>query len=881
MRIAIAAFTAALLATTASPALADDHAAPLAAEIPSDLPRNARPSHYRIHVVPDMPNLRFTGSTSIDIDVFEPSDAITLHAAALDIKFAQLVPLAGGAPVALTVSLDEGKQTASLAAPATIAPGAYRLDMTYWGTINTQATGLFALDYPDKRTGEEVRGLFTQFEAPDGRRFSPMFDEPSYKATFDLTATVPANLMPVSNMPVIEETANPGGTKTVTFDTSPHMSSYLLFFGLGDFERKAKMAAEGTEVAIIAPTGSGDQVNYALDSMAEMMPFFSDYFDMPYGLPKLDNVTGPGRSQFFGAMENWGAIFTFERILLFDPAVSSAQTKNAIYTVTAHEVAHQWFGNIVTMAWWDDLWLNEGFASWMETKTTANFNPDWQAEYTRVASRETAMGLDSLKTTHPIVQEISTVGELGAAFDLIAYQKGEAVISMFEAYAGEETFRDGLRVYMKRHQFANTRNTDLWRAVEEAGASDLTEIAEDFTLQQGVPLVEVTGLSCDGGSTRLSLKQSEYSRDRKEEALANPLSWKVPLLLRVGNTEGTRHVLDGSATYTLQGCGPVVVNGGQLGYFRTLYTPEALEQVTENFSALSGIDQYGLMRDAISLSRSGHQPLSAGLDVLAAIPNDAEGILAESALNRWQEFYELLPEAEREVLAGRVAAGWLPRLQLLGWEQPEDEGYLDSNLRTTLIRALGYMGEPTVLAEANRRFAALEKDPRALDGPLKSTWLQVVAANASAEQWELLRRLARDSGSAVEKQVYYAALASNDDKEIAAKTLAFALTDEPGATNGASIIAGVVGQHPELGWNFFEENRAAIDNLLDASGRPNFYGRLLAGANTEELFARGQAFRDSLPEDQRIAMDRALSAMRDRLDTEPVQRAALIEWLAE
>lgn len=886
MRTAFAALTAALLAGASAPALAQPAAAPLDASIPSDLERNASPSHYRIHIVPDMANLAFSGSASINLQVFEPSEAITLQAVDIDFLTISLVPLAGGAPVALAVAgTDEVKQTVRLApvpgAPQSIAAGQYRLDMTYYGKIYTQANGLFALDYADKQTGEDRRGLFTQFQAPDARRFAPMFDEPAYKATFDLTATVPADMMAVSNMPVANEAPASGGKKTVTFATTPKMSSYLLFFALGDFERYARIAGDGTDIAIIAPPGSGDQTGFVLDATSEMMPYLADYFGVPYSLPKLDNVTGPGGSQFFAAMENWGAIFSFEPYVLYDPATSSPAAKNFLYVVTAHEVAHQWFGDLVTMQWWDDLWLNEGFASWMENKVTSHFNPDWKAEMSVIGSREAAMALDSLASTHPVVQEITTVGQLGTAFDAITYQKGQAVITMLENYAGEDVWRDGLRAYMREHAYSNTTSADLWRAVEAAGAQDLTGIALDFTTQPGIPLVKVTSAVCENGKTRLSLTQSEFSRDRMAQTAADPQSWRVPLRPRIGAGPTAAHVLEGTGEITLDGCGPVIVNGGQRGYYRTLYSPEMLATLTENFAQLTSMDQYGLMRDNIELSRAGYQPLAVGLSMLAAVPADAEGILPESVVNRWGEFYDLLEGEDAAKLAGMVSTQWQPRLEQLGFAQKDGELLRDSQLRAALIRHLGEMGNPLVLAEANRLAAALAEDRTALDGPLKSEWLRVIARNATPAQWELLRQTGKASTSSVERELFYESLGDTRDPALAQRTLDLALSDEPGKTVSPSILARTAISHPELAWDFVTERMDEVDQLVDVSGRAGFFGRLFNGGESAELLAAGEAFRDSLPVDQRAAMEASLAALKNRLESNPKQRAALTAWLAE
>ena len=887
MRIALSAAALLLAGCSTVPAPEASRGLPLAPQfvgeplpesVPSDLPRIARPLHYDIAVTPDMAGLAFAGTVGIDLEVYEATGSLVLHANELEIGNARLIPAGGGVPLALSVTPDAESQTARFTAPQTIAPGAYRLEADYTGKIYTQANGLFALDYPDKRTGEEVRGLFTQFEAPDARRFAPMFDEPSYKATFDLSARVPADLMAVGNMPVKSEKDLGDGTKLVTFGTSPKMSSYLLFFALGDFERMAKRAPDGTEVGIVAPAGSGEQARYALDSLAPMMGYFADYFGQPYTLPKLDNVTAPGQSQFFGAMENWGAILTFERILLTDPAITSAATRQSIYSVQAHETAHQWFGNIVTMAWWDDLWLNEGFASWMETKTTNHFNPDWHALLGRVGARESAMNLDSFATTHPVIQEIRTVEELGSAFDAIAYSKGESVISMLEAYAGEDVWRAGLRRYMERHKYGNTTSADLWRAVEEEGAVGLTQIADDFTRQPGIPLV-MADAQCRDDNTIVSLRQSEFSRDRKQEAAADPLNWHVPLLVSVGGGEPVRHVLEGTAELTLPGCGALLVNDGQLGYFRTLYEPEMIATLAQAMPRLDPIDQVGLVSDNLALARGGYQPYGLALDLLAATPTGANPVVADSAVDDWGNAYELLEDEEYQAkLAGIAREKWLPRLQQLGFEPIPGEPAADANLRAELITTLGAMGDTTVAEQARERFAALGDDPRAMDGPLKTTWLAIAARNATPEEWEMLRRLAASSASTVEKQTYYQRLGSARDPELAERALVLALSGEAG-TASAEIIATTAGEHAEMVFDFVMANRERVNELVDASGQANYVARIGAQSDQPAMIEKLEAFRETLPENERKPIDRALVSLRERFASEPRMRAELRDWL--
>lgn len=850
---------------------------PLAEGVTSDLPRVAHPLHYRIDIVPDAERLTFAGTASVDLEVFVPTDTLTLQALELDISLARLVARDGPARD-LAVAFDAEKQTVNLGTGEPIAPGTYRIDFVYSGKINTQATGLFALDYPDKQTGKTVRGLFTQFEAPDARRFAPMFDEPSYKATFDLSATVPAGQMAVSNMPVASEDKLPGGWKRVTFQTTPKMSSYLLFFGSGDFERLSMKGPGGVDLGIVSPTGSGEQARYALDALPDLITYYTDYFGVPYPLPKLDNIAAPGESQFFGAMENWGAILTFEKYLLDDPTITSPATKNYLYTAEAHEVAHQWFGDIVTMAWWNDLWLNEGFASWMETKASARFHPDWHPLLGRVGAREKAIGLDGYSTTHPVIQPVRTVAEANAAFDSISYSKGEAVISMLEAYAGEDTWRQGIRAYIQAHRYANTTSDDLWHAVEQAGAAGITDIAHDFTLQPGVPLVKAEA-RCEGGQTVLALTQSEYSRDRTAEAAAKPQHWRVPLLVGTADAAPLRHVLDGSAALTLPGCGAVVVNGGQLGYFRTLYSVPMIAQLVAALPALAPIDQIGLVSDNYALSLAGYQDAKPALDLLAAVPGDANPVVATDAIDRWGALHGLAADPDKARIAPLARTHWLARLEQLGFDPKPDESLADTDLRGHLLGTFGDMGDPTVVAEARRRFAALAADPRSLDGPLKTTWLAIVARNATPAEWDRLAAMAETAPNAVERQAYYRLLGAATDRALAQRALEFALTGKAGTTS-AAIIAAVSGENPDLAYEFALAHRAAIEGLLDSGGgKASFIAGLGAGSHDPKMVGKLEAFLATVPEDEKRPIEARIAALRQKLDSEPRMAKQLTAWL--
>ena len=858
------------------PALAQAPVGP-AANITTQLPRGAAPSHYAITVTPDAPNLKFSGKVTIDIVVSQPLPALVLNAADLTISDVRLTPAEGKA-VKGSARIDAAAQTATLDFGKPLQPGNYKVDIVYAGVINTQANGLFALDYTDN-AGKAKRALFTQFEAPDARRFVPSFDEPSYKATFDLTAIVPTGELAVSNMPVRASKDMGGGKTQVTFGTSPKMSSYLLFFGLGELERATKMAG-ATEVGVITGKGNTGKAQLALDASAAILPWFNDYFGVPFPLPKLDNVAGPGQSQFFSAMENWGAIFTFERALLVDPRFTSEETKRTIYEIVAHDMAHQWFGDLVTMAWWDDLWLNEGFASWMATKVTDKLNPDWEMLLTRVDGRERAMGLDALATTHPVVQKINTVEEVNQAFDAITYQKGEAVITMLEGYAGEDVWRSGIRSYMKAHAYRNTVTDDLWKAVEGAGATGLVAIAHDFTSKPGIPLVKVDSARCSGGNMTLRLSQGEFSRDRKDKA---PLSWNVPVKAQVLGGQAQRLILNGQGQMTLPGCGAYVINAGQTGYYRSLYPQANVKALAKDFTRLSSIDQTGLLADNFQLGLGGYQPIGLALDLIDAVPAAASPAVLAEVPGYLSSAYTMLEgdKAAQAKVASYASRKLTPMLANIGYDAKAGEGPQVPVLRSALVAALGSMGDNAVVGEANRRFAALASDPAALDGPLRNSWLRIIAQNADAATWDRLRAMANGAKTDLEKSATFALLGAAKDEALARKALDLALTDEPGKTTSAAIISQVGGEHPMLAVDYVLAHRQQYEALIDVSARSQAIARLGGGSADPAMATKLDSYASQhLTPESRKVVDRSISAIKTRIETRARLKPALISWFA-
>jgi aminopeptidase N len=855
-------------------------AAKPAALATTQLPRGVTPSHYDIAITPDAKAGSFSANVTITLAVQEQASSITLNATDLKFISATLTPLAGGSPAKAKIVADPGAQTATFHFDQPVSKGSYKLALEYTGTIGTQAVGLFSLDY-DTPEGKK-RALYTQFENSDARRMIPSWDEPAYKASFALQAVVPKGEMAVSNMPITKSEDLPDGRTRVTFATTPKMSTYLLFFGLGDFER-ARVTSEGTELGVVTRKGGGAQAVFALDSSKAILREYNDYFGIRYPLPKLDNIAGPGRSQFFGAMENWGAIFTFEYAMLFDPAISTQADKQGIFAVAAHEMAHQWFGDLVTMSWWDDLWLNEGFASWMESRMSARLHPEWKTELNAVDVRDAAMNRDSVATTHPVVQHVQTVEQASQAFDDITYQKGESVIRMLEAYVGENAWRSGVRAYMKAHAYGNTVSDDLWGAIEKAAHKPITAIAHDFTLQPGVPLIRVGEAACKSGNTTVTLTQGEFSRDQPDK---KPLTWRVPVIAQNSSSGKQVRMLvnNGKGTLTIPGCGALVVNAGQTGYYRTLYAPAQFAALAEGFAKLPAIDQLGLLSDSWALGMAGQQSASSVLDLAKAAPLSADPKVWARIARVFDSLHSnYAGDTERQKRFAKFAIDRLaPVMAQVGWTARAGEPDTIANLRAQLISTLGDLDDPTTVGEARRRYAAMGTDPAAVPGPLRKTIMAVVAQHADAATWDALHASAIAEKSPMIKDFLYHLLASADDKALAERALKLALTDEPGVTNSAAMVATVAHSHPDMAFDFAIANIDKINERVDTTSRSRYFPRLAYQSADPAMIEKVNTYAGAnLAPTSRRDADTAIAQIKDRIRVRKERMPEIDAWLAK
>lgn len=851
---------AAALLLSASPALAARQALPL----------DAAPSRYDVLIQPDAAAGTFTGKVTATLETSKALPAIVLNGLDLAVAAATI----DGAPAVATVNAAAQTITVQPKTKALLSPGPHTLVISYTGKIYDEAYGLFRVEYD--ADGGKRRMIATQFEPADARRLLPVVDQPDAKAVFTMSVDVPNGETAISNMPVVSKTALKSGGARYAFASSPKMSSYLLFLAVGDLERiSTKVGA--TEIGVVARRGAAEQGRYALDSAARLLTYYNDYFGVAYPLPKLDMLAVPGGGGF-GAMENWGAILYFERLLLLDPKTASTDDKMNVFGVVAHEMAHQWFGDLVTMQWWDDLWLNEGFASWMEARSGEALEPAWAPWLVAAAERDRGMARDSRAGTHPIVQKVETIEEANLAFDDITYQKGQAIIRMLEAHVGHDAFRDGVRAYMKAHAYGNTVTDDLWRAIEASSGQPIREIADAYTRREGVPLATVASAPCAKGATaaKVSIKQSRFALDDTR----GPGSWPLPLTMRpLGSDKTTRVVVRGDETVEVPGvCGPVLINAGQNSYLRVAYAPQDRAALAKAFPQLGAVDQLGLLYDFLALGRAGDQPLSEYLALAKAAPASADPLVTRQiagGLNTIAWVQTGRPgEAAFKLFQRRTLA---PAFARIGWSAKPGESENDAVLRATLIDALATAGDPDVLAQARALFAN-DSAPAAL----RDTVTSVVAENADAATWADLVKRAAATTSFIEKQSIYGALSGVRDPELAKRTLDLALNDPaPPRQLRAQIIGGVANAHPDLAWRFFEANEVKVTGLLDPLQRHVFIPNLVSSAYDPALADAMQAYvTKTFAEGSRAQATAAAAAVRIRAKLRTERLPAVDAWLA-
>ena len=791
------------------------------------LPTTVRPKKYRLRLQPDFNNFTFQGEETVDVEVVESTAEIVLNAADLKIASAVL-HRNGGSSTATNIALDSSRQTATLTFAEPIPTGDASLEISFTGELNDKLHGFYRSEYTDA-DGETRYLATTQFEATDARRAFPCWDEPAQKASFDLTLVIQSDLVAVSNNPVVEEVAVDGGLKSLRFGETPVMSTYLLAFIIGDLVAIHQQANERTNVGIYTTRGKEEQGRFALDTSVKLLGFFNDYFGIPYPLEKLDHIAIPDFAA--GAMENWGAITYRETALLVDEENSSAGTRQRVAEVVAHEMAHMWFGDLVTMEWWDDLWLNESFASWMGTKAVDWLFPEWQM-WTQFVNMDTtrALSLDGLKNSHPIEQEVKDPAEVSQLFDAISYSKGASVIRMLEQFLGPEVFRQGLSQYLSAHQYGNARTADLWSALEAASGQPVTSIMNSWTNQMGYPVLRVES-NRTLEDLELTLHQERFVYDRVLDGdEQEPEVWRVPVAVSSAGGEPTSTVMDGRqasiripAAGTAAGSPWFKINPGQTGFFRVNYSAEGWEKLVPAIRSLelSATDRLGIQNDAYALSRAGMLPVTQFLSMASAYNNENDAsVWADLASNLRDVEVLLYNEPIYGAFQGFGQDLFRPAATRSGWDPRPGEGHMDALLRSTVLSQAGNYGDTEVLAQAKDRFLRYLEEPESLHPDLRGVAFSLAGQAGDRTTYDQLLELERNATLQEEKIRLLMALTRFNQPELLQETLERSISNDVRSQDTITVVTGVAAnlKGRDLAWKFVKDNWPEFDRRYGSGG---------------------------------------------------------------
>jgi len=824
------------------------------------LPKNVVPVSYTIEIAPDVDTMTIKGKESVELQLRAASDTLMFNS--LNEKLSEV--RLDGKPVKSVASDDEEQlTTVRLTHPA--PSGKHTLSFSYIGKIESHAQGLFIQHYEQPGGAKGVL-LSTQMEATDARRMFPCWDEPAYRATFQLIATVPSKWATVSNMPIAKRQVR-GALTTTTFQLSPKMSSYLIEFTAGDLAQ-IKATSAGKQIGIWAVRGQEVNGRAALANAQAILADYEDYFGYPFPLSKLDSIAIPGG--FNGAMENWGAITYTDQTLLVTPS-STLEDQQQVFSTQAHEMAHQWFGDLVTMGWWDDLWLNESFASWMAEKETEKRHPQWHSKELQDASKESAMLADARASSQAIQKHVTKDIEATNAFDQeITYFKGQAILRMLEAYLGDDSFRSGVRSYIRARAFSNAMTADLWNGLGGAGGKNIPQIAAKWITQPGFPLVTANA-SCDSAGQRtVTLTQSRFLLQGADPSHER---WSVPLQVRVGSSGPPHAILfseDGEKVPAGR-CGePLSLNADAVGFYRVRYDPKALESNTKAFHSLPAGDRIALLDDQWALVGSGNEPLPSYLALASSMGGDLE-------VRAWEQIegalstieYDERGAAGHDAFARYARTIIKPAFEALGWDEKPGEPVDVRRLRRTLTRDMGMWGDPEVIAEARKRFDAFMQDHSRLSPDDQSSVLDIVARNADGPTFEKLHGLAKQSKDGAEIRRFYGALMQVGEESLARQATQIVVSQEiPHQADNMrfQLLVLLAPRHQRLAWTTFCDHQEALLGPLEP------FGPVVIAQYAPQVFWSGipmdeleKWIRVHVPAEMGTTVDQGLQAARFKL----------------
>ncbi len=764
------------------------------------LPTHVVPLRYKIMLKPDLDAFTFTGEETIHLTINKPTRQITLHSHEIEIESAEFVQKEKET-WAGKISYDALSETATFSFPKPIQKGSGQLKLRFVGRLNDKMRGFYRSKF--QHEGVDKYLATTQFESTDARRAFPCFDEPAQKAIFDVTLMIPAHTTAISNTIESNILEHEVGYKIVQFEPTPKMSTYLLAFIVGEFEYIEDKTHGGVLIRVFTTPGKKEQAKFSLDTAIKCLEFYNNYFGIDYPLPVMDMIAIPDFAA--GAMENWGAVTYRESTLLVDEEKTSVGNKQWVALVIAHELAHQWFGNLVTMEWWTHLWLNEGFASFVEYLAIDHIFPEWDIWTQFMASEMgVAFGLDALQNTHPIEVEVGHPAEISEIFDKVSYAKGATILRMLWQYLGEKDFQKGLQHYLKKYSYSNAETEDLWRALEEVSGKPVLEVMENWTSKAGHPVVAVSQQGKNLKLTQSRFFSSPISRKKSKDKTI----WSIPFKIQRSKIKDKNEILMDRKSINIDKPKEgewIKLNAGEASFVRVDYPQNYLGFLEKAIThkQLPTPDKIGLIRDAFSLAQSGGSPTTAALELAQSYKeeNDYTVWLELStylsqldSLLAHEPFYEQYRNYGREMYKGIA--------KRLGWEKKDGEQHTHGLARGIVLYKLGSYGDKDTISHAQGLFNRLKKEK--IHSDLRGVVYNLVAENGEKKEFDKLLAMYKEEDNQQEKERIGRALGLFKNKVLLAKTLDFSISNDVRYQNTLGIIASVW-KNPSgryLAWEF-------------------------------------------------------------------------------
>ena len=835
------------------------------------LSSNVSPEHYTLLLTPDLTAATFSGVETIDVALAEAASSITLNSA--EIEFQSVTIAANGKEQSATVSSDKEKEQTTFTVPAQIPAGKATLSIHYTGILNGQLRG-FYLSKTAKRNY-----AVTQFESTDARRAFPSFDEPAFKATFDISLVIDSGDTAISNGPIISDTPGPSeGKHTLKFLTTPKMSSYLVAYLVGDF-KCTEGEADGVKIRGCATPDKVDLTPYSVEVAEYVLHYYNTYFGIPYPLKKLDLIALPDFEA--GAMENFGAITYRETDLLVDEKNSSVGAKKEVALVVAHEMAHQWFGDLVTMQWWDNIWLNEGFATWMENKPVEAMHPEWNIDQQVANDKDGTMNLDALPTTRAIRAKADTREEIEEMFDGISYGKAGAVLLGIENYLGPETFRKGVHNYLAAHLYSNATAEDFWKAQTETSHKPVDKIMESLVAQPGEPLLTFG----EPASGTVSVSQKRFFSSPSIEP--DPAQkWTIPICFKTGTNKQDCEVLTpDDAKLSVPGTPLFFANAGGKGYYRSAYPSSVYAALVAHVETdLSPTERISLTGDEWAQVRANKATVGDYLNLVAALRDDSSAEVVDSALGGVNAIYTRVAGTaeEKTALAAWLRITFAPVYAKLG--PPSDADSPNTKeMRAHLFGLLGYYAkDPAVLAEAHEITVKYLANPASVDATMGQTALAIAARNGDAALFDQLQKVAETSANPEFQEGALRMLAEFEDPALAERSLKYAVSGKVRNQDALIQIAIPlqIDATRDQAWKFIESHWDALKTLLTPE-----LGSILVGSTGSFCSAESRDnvqtyFADHKVPSTERALKHSIETIDGCIELRKLQQANLDAWIA-